>query len=379
MTEAALAIDGRLLAGWTSVSVTVSLEQLSPTLSLVMSERSPGEASPRVVRPGQSAAMTLDGETVLTGHVDAVIPSYDALSHVIEVRGRDATGDLVDCSSASQPGEWKDADLSEIATALCAPFGIGVRVGVMASVGDVFRRFRIEEGETVFETIERGCRLRSLVPIADGAGGLVLARPVRDRASVRLERGVNILSAQGRIDWTGRYSAYTVLGQQPGDDFLTPGGAAHVRAVASDTGVRRHRPLTIVAEQGLTETEAKERAIWEADIRAARARRASITVQGWRERGDSGPLWRPGRLVTVVDDWLGLDRALLISTATYTKTSGGSTTVLSLLPEEAFSAMEPARAMPQDPAAVFFGAGVGAETSPRGLLPGETDVTEWWD
>ena len=159
--------------------------------------------------------------------------------------------------------EWRDATITDIVSALCAPFGIGVTAS--APVGEPFRRFRIEEGETVFEALDRACRMRGLLPLADGRGGLVLGRPVRDRASVRLERGRNILSAQGEASWNGRFSEYTIYGQQPGDDFLTPEASAHVVASVRDAQVSRHRPLTVIAEQALTEAEAGERVRWERD------------------------------------------------------------------------------------------------------------------
>ena len=282
MTEAVLVVGGRRLSGWTGVRVTASLEQLAPAFRLTMSERAPGEAVPREVRQGESALVVLDGETVLTGHVDAVRPSYDATSHTISVDGRDATGDLVDCSAASGTRGVAGRRLADIAAALCRPFGVGVTA--QTDTGAVFRRFRIEEGESVFEALDRACRMRGLLPLADGRGGLVLGRATRDRAAVRLERGRNILSAAGEANWSGRFSSYSVLGQQPGDDFLTPDAAAHVIAIARDRAVSRHRPLTVVAEQALSESEAIERARWEADVRAARSRRITYTCAGGARR-----------------------------------------------------------------------------------------------
>ena len=60
-------------------------------------------------------------------------------------------------------------------------------------------------------------------------------------------------------------------------------------------------------------------------------------MRGWREFGDTGALWRPGRLVDVVDDWLGLSRTLLIATVRWRRGAQGTVSELTLLPEEAFS------------------------------------------
>ena len=168
-----------------------------------------------------------------------------------------------------------------------------------------------------------------------GAGRLVLGRPARTRAAVELVHGENILAASSLIDWTNRFSNYTLLGQQPGSDFLTGSEAAHVIGNSVDRGVTRFRPLTILAEQGLTDQEALARIEWEASVRAARARSAAVSVQGWRETPD-GDLWEPGRLVIVSDPWLGLERELLISGVRQAITERGTTTTLQLYPEGAF-------------------------------------------
>ena len=209
-----LSIAGRRHEGWTSAVVTRSLETIAGMFRIALSERAPGEAARRVIRAGDPCEVALDGERVLRGFVDTARVSYDAGSHSIEVTGRDATGDLVDCSAATKPGEWHEAKLEEIVAALCEPFGIPVRTE--ADTGLKFRRFRIDEGETAFEAIERGCRFRAVLPLSDGAGGLVLGRPTRSRTATALRRGVNILSASGDVSWQDRFSEYTLLGQQAG-------------------------------------------------------------------------------------------------------------------------------------------------------------------
>ena len=135
---------------------------------------------PRVIRPGDACRVQLDGDAVIQGWVDVVTVDYDARGHTLSVRGRDTTGDLVDCSAATEPGEWKDARLEEIAAALCAPFDIGVTVADDVDTGEPFARFRIEEGESVFEAIDRACRFRAVLPRSDGEGGLILTTPSRE-------------------------------------------------------------------------------------------------------------------------------------------------------------------------------------------------------
>lgn len=344
MTGLTLTVDGKRHEGWKSARVTRSIETISGSFRLVVSERHPGDGGPDPIAPGSAATLALDGEVVITGQFDAVTIDYSALDHEITIKGRDATADLVDCSASTKPGEWKGEKLEAIAAAIAEPLGIGVTAA--EETGKPFRVFRIEPGESAFEAIERGCRMRGLLPLSDGRGGVEIGRALRSRAAVQLVRGVNIISAQGVSDWTDRFSEYTVIGQQPPEDKDQDGSSMvfgaedapatmHVASVARDEDVSRHRPLRILAEQSIGIAEAAERVRWEASVRKGRSIRISVTVQGWRE-GTGGPLWAPGRLVGITDEWLGLDRELLISSVTQSISGGGSVSVLTLRPQDAF-------------------------------------------
>jgi len=329
----ALNINRQVHVGWSQATVTRSLETVAGTFSVTLSERDPGETQPRVIRPGDTCIVALDDETVISGYVDTISVDYSAGDHTLGVRGRDATGQLVDCSAATMPGEWHEETLENIATALCEPFDIPVTLD--ADQGERFTRFRIEEGETAFEAIERACRFRAVLPLSDGKGGLVLGGPNRSRATVRLEHGVNILSASGSSSWLARYSEYKLLGQQAGNDFTFGEQAAHVSATAMDPGITRYRPLTIIGERTVNPDEAQARVTWESNVRAARGRTARVSLQGWRETPD-GPLWAPGRLVRLTDAWLGIDEELLVSQVSQSLSANGTITELDLVPEDAF-------------------------------------------
>ena len=66
--------------------------------------------------------------------------------------------------------------------------------------------------------------------------------------------------------------------------------------------------------------------------------RITVSVQGWRELGDAGALWSPGRLVHLTCDWLGVDDDLLISTVSQRVDARGRVSTLELVPRGAFSA-----------------------------------------
>ena len=132
-----LTVNGINYDGWKANSVTKPLESLSGIFDLGLTERWPGQQMPRAINPGDSCALKVDGELLITGFVDDVEPSFDAESHTLTVRGRDKAGYLVDCSAINSPGQWSGQTLDQIATALCSPFGI--RVLTETDVGDPFK------------------------------------------------------------------------------------------------------------------------------------------------------------------------------------------------------------------------------------------------
>lgn len=327
-----LDIAGRAFGGWKEVSIKRSIENFAGGFELALTERYPRQVEIRPVRTGESCKLRIDGTTVITGYVGRVAPGYDDRSHSIKVRGRDAAGDLVDCSAVHKPGEWNGRRLEDMARELCAPFKIPVKVET--DTGKPFDQFRLNEGETVAAAIERMCRHRGVLRVSDGQGGIVLTRAGKGRAPAALELGKNIRACEGDFDDTERFSEYIVKGQRPGADFLTAEAASAPQGRARDPDVSRYRPKLVLAEDAGDDSHFAVRANWEANIAKGRARRAKYTVQGWYANGQ---LWSPNTLVHVRDGHLGVDGDFLIVDVTFKLGEpGGSTTEISVCGKEAF-------------------------------------------
>lgn len=328
-----LYVGGSKYEGWEEVKVTRALNAVAGTFSLTLSDRWPGQSTSRPIRRYESCVVKLDGETVITGYIDDVTPAYSDRSHSINITGRDKTGYLVDCSAIHSPGEWHNSGAIQIANELAAPFGIGV--SVQHSVKP-FKKFKLEVGETVFEALDRMCRMRSMLATSDVHGNLLLTRSGKGgNAGVVLQYGVNIKAAKCQLKGKDRYSEYIVKGQQPGID-TTAEGAAQIVAKAKDSQVPLYRPLLILAEDAADANTAAQRVAWERDTRKAKSSSVTITVQGWREQ-KGGALWLPNKLVPVKDPVLGIDATLLIESVELSRSSSGSLTTLTLVPPQAYA------------------------------------------
>lgn len=194
--EIILTVGGRHWRGWTDIMVQRAVDQVSGQFELTLTARADdGMIEALTVSPGDACTVAIDGgETLITGWIDAVAPSYDPSTHEVAISGRDATGDLVDCSAVHAPsGEWQGVTVDRIAADLARPFGVPVHVRV--DVGSPLRTFRIQESETAWEALERACRMRGLLAMADGLGGVVITRRARRPPA---GRGTSRQAAQAR-------------------------------------------------------------------------------------------------------------------------------------------------------------------------------------
>lgn len=337
MGDLRLRVNGKEYGGWKAVRVTRGIESVAGKFEVSVSDRWGGQSVPWPILEEDECTVLLDGHQVITGYVDQRRLSYSASDHELSVSGRDRTGALVDCSAVLTKWEYLNASLLAVATQLAKPFGIGVALQAGVGLPKPLPKLTIDPGDSPFDAIERACRMVGLLPISDGAGGLVLTRAGSARAGTALVEGRNILSASVDFDATGRFRTYKVVGQHQGSDEFSGIGPAAVVASATDPNVRRSaRVLMVRAEGAVNPDYAKRRAQWEAKVRAGRGAAVSVRVQGWTQA--DGTLWPVNARVPVRSPLLGIDGELLITQVTHSLDGSGTTTDLSLKQPDAYSA-----------------------------------------
>ncbi|MBF0249970.1 MAG: hypothetical protein HQL35_04990 [Alphaproteobacteria bacterium] len=337
MADLNLIIGTEAWRGWKEISVTRSMEQAAGTFELKLTDRWPGVDAPRPIDTGAACRVEIHGRPVITGHIDDVEETIEETAHDLVVRGRDKAGDLVDCSAVHKSGEWKDAKLEDIAADLARPFGVTVLA--LTATGAPFENFRIQEGETAFEAIERACRQRAILPRSDGLGNLILTSGKgidAPGAALKLGKGGNVLTLSATSSLRDRFSMYTVKGQDAGGGWKTAEDIAGADATVEDGSVPRHRPLILIAEEPGNGPTFEERARWEHTVRRARAKRISATVQGWTDA--AGDVWRPGTLAAC--EFPRYTGQMLITAVRHVLGANGTTTALELVLPGAFDVLK---------------------------------------
>jgi prophage tail gpP-like protein len=350
-----LIVDGRRYGGWKSIRVTRSIESIAGSFALDVSDRWDGEIEPWPIAEGDKCRVLIDDVAVIDGYIDKRGVSASKDSRALTYSGRDRAGDLVDCSAIVSAGsvsqkKWTfyNVDVAQLATEIARPFGIAV--SVQAGLGAVLTKDKkvvLHPGDTCYEVISRAAGAAGVLVVSDAAGGIVITRAGTARATSLIE-GQNILSASVEYDAADRFHHYLISSQVPGSDDESAAEEALIQAEAFDNGVRRTaRVILIRPDKGYTIPDAKRRADWEARIRAARAERVTITVQGWRQ--SNGMLWPLNTLTRVrAPRLIGVDGDLLISQVEHTIGDGGRVTQLSLVRPDAFTPEPAATVAPSD-------------------------------
>lgn len=326
-----LVSNGQVLAGFSSVSVSRSLDQFCGTYSLNVfrgqdQNKEFGAWLPTF--PEDEILIKCDGETVIDGFNDECVPSFSSSGISFGVNGREKNKDIVDCPSSQTLFENKKVD--EIARLVCAEFGVNFLGASGVDVGAPLTKFSADPGKSAYETILAACKQRRVLPVSDGLGNVRLENGNYKSAAVDLAQGVNVLGARGRFSTKERYRSYRVVAS---NDY----SGKTFAEVIDDDGARSRR-WVMVDEKWSTKECCQDRAMWEAKHRHAIANALSVTVSGWRQ-AENGEIWKPGLIVNCdIPCILGNASEYLVNKVTLGFAEGsGSSTVLELIDPNAYS------------------------------------------
>lgn len=332
-----LIIDGEELSGFKSVSIISSLETLCGEFSVTLADKQDGK---NFKLKAQSACIVKIGEDkILTGIIDGVNLKFGT-EHVVTVKGRDKTCDLVDCSIVTPPLEYaRNKDLFVMVKQWVSSHGITVIKDYDTT--PIFpQKFAVSIGETCAEVILRACRTKGVLPVTDGNGNLVLTASGEALADDALIYGENVKSGEANYDYSNRFYKYTFRTQNNNEDEVIAAlwnRSLEISGYAIDSQVKRkNRQVVLDAEHSATHADCKKRAEVEALVRSAATQSATVIVQGWRQ--SSGALWKKNLLVPVDIAPLYINQELLISEVNYLLSDDdGTLTQLKLVRPDAFN------------------------------------------
>lgn len=336
MSDVTITIEGQKFSGWTSFDIARSIESLTGSFSMTVTDDVNQKSNLDWPLQTQKAVqIKVDDELLITGFIDKVNTVINAFTHSITISGRDKTADLVDCSAdlVAQKFSFNRTNILQLAEALANPFGIKVEVQDGTDVSKIFK-LSLNTGETIFELLDRKAKELGIILTTNTRGSLVLGNSQREISTSTLRLGDNIKEGTADFDYKNRYSDYKVIGQsKESKDWRAN---INIKAVSSDEGVIRFRPLLIQASGEINAARAQLLANWEANVRAARSQSIEVVVQGFFQ--ENGNIWDINKLVQIFAPALYVNppTKMLITGIVYILNNEGSSTRLTLKREDAF-------------------------------------------
>lgn len=341
-----LEVNGVRYIGFTEITVSKSLDAVSGEFSFSATTK---DNIPFPIKVQDKCKIYIDDKLIMSGFVNSVDVSYDASSHSISIRGRDKTADIID-STLNGKAEFKaGVTLKAVAEKVISDLNI-TDIEVIENV--VIKKFLKNEiisdkvGQPAFEFIESYCRKRQVIATTDENGNLVFTRAGTEKVPIVLINTVagenNILSASVSWDESNRFNKYVCISQSNNaadpDTNETPKEQTDKQLPAIfDTKIRDTRIFHFLPENDLTLQETAERSTWEANIRRARSFTYSVIVQGHLIK-PGGDIWRPNKLVSVLDEFSDVNATLLINTVEYNlSVDSGETTILGMVTKDAYT------------------------------------------
>jgi prophage tail gpP-like protein len=332
--DVSLVVFGNRYRGWERVRVSRSMETIASSFEMAVTDRWAERNEPWPIGEGDECKVYVGGarpeNQVIAGFIDTRELEIGPGTSSTVVTGRDASGDLVDCSALLDAWEFKNVSPFDLAKKICAPYDVGVSMQPGLALPEITApskgKLSIDPGDTAFSALEKICRLAGVLLIPDRQGNIVISRAASTRCATQIVEGKNLIKGKATYSTQKRFHRYLVLGQHKGSDSFHGSNSAGVKGSSTDQNVeRRARTLVVIPEVPLTNDQAKRRAEWECASRSARADTATVTVQGWTQQ--DGSLWDINTLVKVKSPTLKIDGELLISSVVYSLSREGGTTV----------------------------------------------------
>lgn len=345
MSDLLLEVNGARYSNFESASVSLQLDAIADSFSFTAISTK-NQALP--FKLNDACVITVDGEKVLTGFIESISVDYDSGSHSIALAGRSKTADIVDSMINSleiRPPVTLKAVIEKVIAHIGATISVVDSVGTLEAFNVAEDLLSPEVGQNAFEFIEKLARKRQVLLTCNGLGSVVITRSGTERAPTGIQNVIgggtnNIESASVSYDSTDRFGRY-VSKSQLNLAALNAAGITDAAEIVSqkspviiDNQIRQSRQLVIQAESASSDQQNKKRIEWEANIRKTRSTVYSTTMSAF---GFNGKLWKPNQLVSVRDDFAGINAQMLVNNVTFSQSASGSDAVLAFVNKDAYT------------------------------------------
>lgn len=352
-----LVLDGSPFEFWTEFSASRKFDEATGEAQFTLTETL---ADPFPVYKGAQAQCIIHGTPFVTGFVHTLESTDDWETHDITITIRDKTQDLIDSTLGPDAKFKPPVDLTKLSEETLKFMGLSsIKVKSYVQL-EPFKEGEVpvsDVGEEGFSFLERWAQKRQVLINTDGEGNLVITRNLMKRGPGSIYRSRNkddprnnILGAKYSVTDKDQHNSVAAAGQKsPGDKEFweglskgDPKGAAQAMStgwgMANDTSVRPERRHFLRSDRSMQGKTPEDTAKWFTNVRRASGFQYSARVAGWRVNETSGPIWQPGVLIPVRDDFYGVAGDLLLDNVSFgLDWDGGEVSELSFTVKDAYT------------------------------------------
>ena len=354
-----LEVDGLPYRDFTEARISYAIDSLTRSFQF-LSTNVPVDG--KITFPfsrGDACVVKVDGERVLTGHIETIEGRGSARAHILRVSGRGKTADVLDCNLYS-PDELNAENLTIAGIIRSVLQNVGLDIEVVDTVNpppfnSAEDLITPEQGMPAFSLIEQYSRKRQVLISENEIGNIEISNSTPTPANFSLINLVenptnNVINYNFTQSDVNLFKRYIIVGAQ---DAVTNALAINrlaekydiapltfqTNAVAQPViderpSIRSSRQFVAVMNEGYSTAQCGDRARWEKKIRVARASGYSVTTNGYRDV--DGALLDTNTVIAVQDEYADIDRTQLINSIEFSYSKRGSITTLGLLEPDAY-------------------------------------------
>ncbi len=331
--EISIRIDGKIFRGWTASNITRNIDTIADAFTYSL-PYDPFDLDLREkTKPFNylSADLFIGGELYIAAqnlkwHIGArtneTVKTIDA---------RTKAGHTIECMAQKTALEFQGQTLSQIATAIMAPYGNNLKPLFFDGDSDQFLKVRKEITDTDFDFLRGLAAQKGFMITSSDTGQMAFIRANIDGRPVSrfIEGETAIENISATYEGSKRYSSFQAVTESAG----VPGPSS----IIADDSITIYRPFVFSAndlEAGNLETALQ----WRRSNSLAESTKLKKAVTGWRNQ--TNMLWRENMKVTVqapsVDIFTETD--YIISGVNLKKDeNGGNIAVLDMVLPQAYS------------------------------------------
>lgn len=291
--EISIRIDGKIFRGWTASNIKRNINTIADGFTFAFPYNPFNMELREAARPYsyKPCDIFIGGELFIAGQTIKWNPALRTNETVKTIDARTKTGHTIECMAQKTALEFNNQTLSQISTAIMAPYGDDLKPLFFDGDSDQFTKVRKEITDTDFSFLSGIAIQKGFMITSSDTGQMAFIRANIDGKPVsRFVEGETAMEYISAVyDGTKRHSSYQAITESPG----VPGPSS----VLNDESIPVYRPFVFSADD-LEAGNLNTALSWRRSKSLADSTKLKITVAGWRN--EVNMLWRENMKVSVL-------------------------------------------------------------------------------